>query len=147
MLKSHHIVFGLLVVGTTVEAETTGIGSDTVQLVPNVSVGGEYRSNLYLDEGEAGGGSPVVQGTALLVNPTLAVNVKSDLLNLRLGSGYGVRRYVQEDLQNLNSFNDARVTLNGRLLPRSPVGISFSALKFLSLAAFLKKFTTTSKDS
>ena len=43
------------------------------EAVPSVSVGGEYRSNLYLDEGEAGGGRPVVQGTALLINPTLAV--------------------------------------------------------------------------
>jgi hypothetical protein len=127
MLRSHYIVFGLIALGTTANAETNGIGSETVQLIPNVSVGGEYRSNLYLDEGEGvPGASAVVPGTALLVNPTLSLNVNSDFLNLRLGSGYGVRRYVQEDLQNLNSFNDARATLSGRLLPKSPVGISFS---------------------
>ena len=91
-----------------------------------MSVGGEYRSNLYLDEGEAGGGRPVVQGTALLINPTLAVRVNSNVLSLRLGSGYGARKYLQEDLQNLNTFNDGRLTASGRLLPKSPIGLSFS---------------------
>ena len=59
-----------------------------------------------LDEGEAGGGRPTVQGTALLVNPTLGVKVQSNALSLRVGAGYGARKYVQSDLQNLNSFND-----------------------------------------
>ena len=53
MYKAQHIVFGALVFSPAAFAEDSGIGSDTVQLVPSVSVGGEYRSNLYLDEGEA----------------------------------------------------------------------------------------------
>jgi len=126
MFKSHHLMFGLLVLTTNAQAESDGIGSDTVKLVPNVSMGGEYRSNLYLDEGEAGGGRPVVQGTALLVNPTLGVKVQSNALNLRMGAGYGARKYVQSDLQNLNSFNDGRISMSGRLLPRSPIGLSFA---------------------
>ena len=126
MYKAQHIVFGALVLSPSAFAEDSGIGSDTVQVVPSVSVGGEYRSNLYLDEGEAGGGRPVVQGTALLVNPTLGLKVNSDILSLRLGSGYGARKYLQEDLQNLNTFNDGRLTASGRLLPNSPVGLSFS---------------------
>jgi len=126
MYKPQHIVYAVLAFGPSAMASEAGIGSDTVQLVPSVSVGGEYRSNLYLDEGEAGGGSPVVQGTALLVNPTLGIKVNSNVLSLRLGSGYGARKYVQQDLQNLNSFNDARLTASGRLLPKAPVGLSFS---------------------
>lgn len=126
MFKSYHLLFGLLVLSTNAQAESDGIGSDTVKLEPNVTVGGEYRSNLYLDEGEAGGGRPMVQGTALLVNPTLGVKVDSTALDFRLGAGYGARKYLQSELQNLNSFNDGRVTLNGRLLPNAPVGISFS---------------------
>ena len=126
MFKSHHLMVGLLVLTTNVQAETGGLGSDTVKIVPNVSMGGEYRSNLYLDEGEAGGGRPTVQGTALLVNPTLGVKVQSNALSLRVGAGYGARKYVQSDLQNLNSFNDGRISMTGRLLPKAPVGISFS---------------------
>jgi hypothetical protein len=126
MFKTPHIVFGVLALATTASAEESGIGTDTIQLVPTVSVGGEYRSNLYLDEGEAGGGSPVVPGTALLVNPTLGLKVNSNVLSLRVGSGYGARKYLQDDLQNLNSFNDGRLTAAGRLLPKAPVGISFS---------------------
>ena len=126
MYKPQYIVYAALAFSQGAMASEAGVGSDTVQLVPSVSVGGEYRSNLYLDEGEAGGGRPVVQGTALLVNPTLGVKVNSSLLSLRLGSGYGARKYVQQDLQNLNSFNDARLTASGRLLPNAPVGLSFS---------------------
>ena len=126
MYKARHIVFGALAFSPAAFAEDSGIGSDTVQLVPSVSVGGEYRSNLYLDEGEAGGGRPVVQGTAVLVNPTLGLRVNSDILSLRLGSGYGARKYLQEDLQNLNTFNDGRLSASGRLLPNAPVGLSFS---------------------
>jgi hypothetical protein len=126
MYKAQYFVFGVAMLSSTAYAEDDGIGSDTVKLVPSVSIGGEYRSNLYLDEGEAGGGSPVVQGTALLVNPTVGLKVNSSILSLRLGSGYGVRKYIQDDLQNLNSFNDGRLTATGRLLPKAPVGISFS---------------------
>lgn len=126
MYKAQYFVFGAAMLSSTAYAEDDGIGSDTVKLVPSVSVGGEYRSNLYLDEGEAGGGSSVVQGTALLVNPTVGLKVNSNILSLRLGSGYGVRKYIQDDLQNLNSFNDGRLTATGRLLPKAPVGISFS---------------------
>jgi len=126
MYKTQHIVFAALAFSSVASADDSGLGSDTVQLVPSVSVGGEYRSNLYLDEGEAGGGRPVVQGTALLINPTLAVRVNSNVLSLRFGSGYGARKYLQEDLQNLNTFNDGRLTASGRLLPKSPIGISFS---------------------
>jgi hypothetical protein len=126
MYKARHIVFGALAFSPAAFADESGIGSDTVQLVPAVSVGGEYRSNLYLDEGIDYGGRPIVQGTALLINPTLGVKVNSNVVSLRLGSGYGARKYLQEDLQNLNTFNDGRLTASGRFLPKSPVGLSFS---------------------
>ncbi len=126
MYRPQYLIAGILFLSSNAFAESEGIGSDTVQLTPSVSVGGEYRSNLYLDEGEAGGGTPVVPGTALLVNPTLGLKINTNALSLRLGSGYGARKYLQEDLQNLNSFNDGRLTATGRFLPKSPVGLSFS---------------------
>ncbi len=126
MYRTQYLIAGILFLSSNAYAQTEGLGSDTVQLTPSVSVGGEYRSNLYLDEGEAGGGTPVVPGTALLVNPTLGLKINTNALSLRLGSGYGARKYLQEDLQNLNSFNDGRLTATGRFLPRSPVGLSFS---------------------
>ncbi len=128
MFRPQYLVFGTILLGSLASADEgdKGIGSSTVQLTPSISVGGEYRSNLYLDEGEAGGGNPEVSGTALLANPTLGLKVNTNALTLRFGSGYGARQYLESDLQNLNSFNDGRFSLNGRLLPKSPVGISFS---------------------
>ena len=57
-----------------------GIGTDTFQLVPSLSLASEYRSNLYLEEGEIGGGQPVTAGTAVKV-PTFPVSLT--LLNLQ----------------------------------------------------------------
>jgi hypothetical protein len=128
MFRPQYLVFGTILLGSLAHADEKdkGIGSSTVQLTPSISIGGEYRSNLYLDEGEAGGGAPEVSGTALLANPTLGLKVNTNALSLRFGSGYGARQYLESDLQNLNSFNDGRFSLNGRLLPKAPVGISFS---------------------
>ena len=52
--------------------------------------------------------------------------MNSNILSLRLGSGYGTEKYLQEDLQNLNTFNDGRLTASGRLLPNAPIGLSFA---------------------
>ncbi len=89
MFRPQYLVFGTILLGSLASADEgdKGIGSSTVQLTPSISVGGEYRSNLYLDEGEAGGGNPEVSGTALLANPTLGLKVNTNALTLRFGSG------------------------------------------------------------
>ena len=93
MFRSHHLMVGLLVLTTNAQAETDGLGSDTVRIVPNVGMGGEYRNNLYLDEAQKAVEDAHCSRAALLVNPTLGVKVQSNALSLRVGAGYGAREY------------------------------------------------------
>ena len=122
MSKKLLTILGVLSYSTAEAATTDYIGTDSLRLKPAVSVGGEYRSNLYLDSATEG----TTTGTALLVNPVIALETNSQVLKLKLGSGYGARVFMQESLQNLNSFNDGLLRLNGRILPNSKAGISFS---------------------
>jgi len=103
-------------------ATTNYLGKENIKIQPSVAVGGEYRSNLYLDEGEKGGGTAVVPGTSILVNPIFIVQSKSSALNLKVGAGYGARTFVKEELTNLNSFNDGKLNLSANFLPGSMVG-------------------------
>jgi hypothetical protein len=105
-------------------ASTNYLGKENLKIQPSVSVGGEYRSNLYLDEGEKGGGAAVVPGTAILVNPVFIMQADSSLLDLKLAGGYGARTFIKEELSNLNSFNDGKLSLNANFLPNSVVGFS-----------------------
>jgi len=114
MSKRQIFILGLLY-SSNAMAEDQSPG---LKVKPSISMGGEYRSNLYLDEGEAGGGDPVVSGTALLLNPTLKVQQNSNAVKLQLGAGYGARRFVESDLQNLNTFNDAQGNVKLHILPR-----------------------------
>ena len=125
-------VFGLLFAHTADAATTDFIGSEFIQVKPAIGIGTEYRSNLYLSTSAVyndAAESPVekvIPGTAILVNPTLEIRSNTPFLNLELGSGYGAKKYLADEQQGLNSFSDASVSLNGRLLPRSSVGLLFS---------------------
>ena len=125
-MRTQTIAIALLSIGSTSQSQaatTDYLGTQNLQLKPSVSVGGEYRSNLYLSEGEDFGGEPAVAGTAILINPALTLQSQSSSLNLSLGGGYGARTFLQEELTNLNSFNDGRISANAHLLPNSRVSL------------------------
>lgn len=125
-------VFGLLFVHTADAATADYIGTEFFQVKPAIEIGTEYRSNLYLSTNAVwndAASTPlekVIPGTAILVNPTLKMRSNTPFLNLEFGSGYGAKKYLADDQQGLNSFSDLSVNLNGRLLPRSSVGVLFS---------------------
>jgi hypothetical protein len=118
------VLFGVL---PNADAATTDyLGTDGIQVKPSVSIGGEYRTNLYLDEGVIGGGPEEVSGSSILVNPILLLESNGSSSNMKMGLGYGARTFVDEDLTNLNSFNDGRFTFDANLLPKSKVSLSLS---------------------
>jgi hypothetical protein len=118
------VLFGIL---PNANAATTDyLGTGGIQVKPSLSIGGEYRSNLYLDEGEIGGGPPEVSGTSILINPILLLESTGSSANLKMGVGYGARTFMDDELTNLNSFNDGRFTFNANVLPKSKVSLNLS---------------------
>ena len=57
------------------------VGSSAIKFQPNLIVGTEHRTNVYLEEGETGGGTPEVAGTALLVNPSFKLTANTQALD------------------------------------------------------------------
>ncbi|MCB9779149.1 MAG: hypothetical protein H6742_11350 [Alphaproteobacteria bacterium] len=108
------------------------IGGENATLVPSLDVGVQHRTNVYLQEGEAGGGVPVSDGTALYVNPAIALNAKSDAATFDLDFSYTARKFFQSDVQNLDRFNILDGGLRLNLLPRSPVGFKINDRMALS---------------
>jgi hypothetical protein len=118
----------------------------SVDVTPALAVDAFYRSNLYLQEGEAGGGTPTVSGGGMQFRPTLDLRTRSRQVWLDLGLGYTARvmfpkayevetdagvRFdadgnVVPNLSNLNRFNfvDGRAALV--LLPESVIGLKVS---------------------
>ncbi|NOY26629.1 MAG: hypothetical protein GXP62_12210 [Oligoflexia bacterium] len=89
------------------------IGSDDTQIIPAVELGAFHRTNSYLQEGVAGGGSPVVGGTALVLSPSLGIRAKNSDLIFSFDLLYQARKYLESRVINLDRFND--VSLNSRL--------------------------------
>ena len=107
--------------GNSASAATADyIGTESVQVKPAISIGGEYRSNLYLNSSmirQDAAGNPVldqdgneqtveviVPGSAILINPTIEVKSKTQAVIFDLGAGYGAKMFLQEEQQDLNSF-------------------------------------------
>ena len=132
-------LLGLLFVDSADAATADYVGTEFVQVKPALSIGGEYRSNLYLNSSkilEDTSGNPIldadgnqqtaeeiVPGTAILFNPTIEVKSKTQALVVDVGAGYGAKMFVSEEQQNLNSFGEAALEANVRVAPRSSVGI------------------------
>lgn len=112
--------------GTAVAAPGDHIGGDNATLVPSLDVGVQHRTNVYLQEGDAGGGVPTSDGTALYVTPAIGLNARSDAAIFGLDFSYTARKFFQSDVQNLDRFNIIDGGLRLNLLPRSPVGFKIS---------------------
>jgi hypothetical protein len=147
---------GLLVLFAAFGA-TSAIAQDSppapgeLELTPALAVDSFWRSNLYLQEGEAGGGADTVAGGGLQVRPTLDLASRSRQVWLDLGVGYTARfmfpkAYEEEvnglridgdgnvvpDLSNLNRFNFVDGHASLVLLPESVVGLKLSDSASLS---------------
>jgi len=109
------------------------IGGDYLQFAPSISLGSEYRTNLYLQEGlletSTGDsiGQPLTSGTAILINPDLKLKYKNGGIKTVLGLNYRAKKYIssdQVDLSGLDRFRDAQVLSEVELLPIKQFGLS-----------------------
>ena len=98
------------------------IGNDQVELAPSVGVWGGWRSNLYLQEGEAAGGVATVPGSFLELRPALSLKINTADVALKADFAYKPRLYLSSEVQNLNRFSFFDVGGEASLLPSSVVG-------------------------
>ncbi|RME27718.1 MAG: hypothetical protein D6798_03950 [Deltaproteobacteria bacterium] len=120
------LLVGLVVAPTAARAEPgEHIGSDDAQLIPAVELGAQHRTNVYLQEGEAGGGAPTADGTNLFLTPSLGIRAQNSDLQFKLDVSYTARKYLQADVSNLDRFNIIDADAGLRLLPGGKVGLRF----------------------
>jgi hypothetical protein len=95
------------------------------QITPSLKVEGVYRSNVYLQEGEVGGGSPVTPGFYLTARPELGIRLHdTSVAHLDLSAAYAARKYLTEGLSNLDRFNDFDLGAKVVVGPGSMLGLS-----------------------
>ena len=108
------------------------IGKESVQFSPSVSIGSEYRTNLYLQEGilstDSGNtvGQPTTAGTAILINPVLKLKVNNDFISGSLGVNYRAKKYISSeeiDLSGLDRFRDVQFLTGAKILPHGIFGL------------------------
>ena len=99
------------------------IGTETVQLIPSVSLFGHHRTNAYLQEGTVGGGEEVTPGTSLRIHPALKLTADGSDVLFELGAGYTARKYFQADVTNLDRFKDFDIRTRLILLRNAVVGL------------------------
>jgi len=109
------------------------IGGDYLQFAPSISIGTEYRTNLYLQEGlldvQGGGvtGQPLTSGTAILINPDLKLRYKNGGIKTVLGINYRAKKYIssdQVDLSGLDRFKDLQALGDVELFPIKQFGLA-----------------------
>ena len=81
------------------------IGNDQVELAPSVGIWGGWRSNLYLQEGEAAGGVATVAGSFLELRPAVSLKINTADVALKADFAYKPRLYLSSEVQNLNRFS------------------------------------------
>ena len=109
--------------GAAAAAPGDHIRSGNAELTPAIGVWGGWRSNVYLQEGELGGGVPVQPGAFIEVRPSLKLKVESQDVKLKLATGYSPRLYLNPDLKNLNRYSFFDIGGQLHLLPSSVVGL------------------------
>jgi len=82
----------------------------------------EYRSNLYLESGEAFGGDEAVGGASVLLNPHFKLKFKGNNLNANLGLNYFARKYLNESYANLDRYSNGRGLIGLQINPNGKVG-------------------------
>lgn len=111
------------------------IGNNSLQFSPSVSLGSEYRTNLYLQEGlqEASDGTvigqPLTSGTAILINPVLKLKYSNGGIETVLGINYRAKKYISSDsidLSGLDRFKDVQFSGGLNLYPIKEFGLSIS---------------------
>ena len=100
------------------------------EFVPSLSVAGVYRTNNYLTVGSRFSDDPddaAVGGLHLQVRPQFSIDYESRALELGVNGGYDFRKYVDEDLANLDRFRNFNAGLSMGILPQAVVGVNVTS--------------------
>ncbi len=119
------VLVGLSVGGSPALAQDAGAAKPTAgtDVTPSLRVEGFWRSNLYLQEGETGGGEPTTSGVGLRARPSLDLKSRSRQVQLDLGLDYSAQKMLTPGTTNLDRFNFFGGDLDVVLLPESVVGL------------------------
>jgi hypothetical protein len=103
---------------------------------PGIAVETFWRSNLYLQEGEASGGEAATSGFGIQAKPSLRVETRTQQVRMKLGLGYSARKMIPKsgssddasiaDVTNLDRFNLVSGNIGLVLLPESVVGVKIA---------------------
>lgn len=126
----------LLALGWIVSPAHAGPGDHirlgSMEIVPNVDMGAEFRSNVYRTE------SGEQSASNLLLSPGLNITSETDRHTFRLGGDWTLRKFLFVDrgdlsdaaaegrVQRLDRFNDAGANLSLDAFKRSVVGLRLS---------------------
>lgn len=86
------------------------------EVVPQILLGTQYRSNVLLAEKDVQG------GLSLIVHPSAALKLDGPKMKLQAAGAYDLRKYFDPDLTSLDRFRDGSLKGDLRLLPDSLLG-------------------------
>lgn len=110
--------------GTALAGPGEHIRTGNAVITPYIGLYGTYRSNVFLQEGIAGGGDPVQNGVFLDITPGIDLKIESDDLDLGLGFEYRPRKYLNEKALSLDRGKDMTANFSLRALPHAVVGLN-----------------------
>jgi hypothetical protein len=112
--------------------EPDHIRAGNIELVPSVEMRVVRRSNVYLTEGETTAeegnviGAAPQSGTAILLHPSLSFGIEGEDTTVQFNLDMDAARYLEEEHQNLNRYDDVELGLDFRTLNRSIVGLKLN---------------------
>lgn len=115
-----------LLSGAAYAAPGDHIGTDSLEVIPSVTLSTIHRTNVFLEEGTVGGGDPVIPGTSVWLQPHIRMKSESQAVLFRLTAGYTAKKYIQEATTNLDRFQDFDLGVNLHLLRNSIVGLKLN---------------------
>ncbi len=124
-IRSRTVAGGVILVALGLSGSAHAQPGDHVrvgdaELIPKVVLGTKYRTNAYLQEAEE------TPGLALFLSPSAELKLDGQDVKLDLGASYHLRKYVNQDLANLDRFRDGKFDLDLGLLPKSVIGFELS---------------------
>lgn len=100
------------------------------ELIPSLSLNTSWRSNNYLTPGAAYSSEDrfrAIAGTSLSAVPSLKLRTRGRYLNVDALALYEARKFLKEELTNLDRFNNVNLGLQTVILPEAFVGAKLSS--------------------
>jgi len=92
------------------------------ELIPSVSLGLDWNSNVYRTAGSLGNEPDPTPGANLTVGPKLELGLNGPDAILKTSGSWGIRKFFVPEQTNLDNFSEADVRFSLDLLPNAVVG-------------------------